>query len=438
MTPFVEWSVVALVSVFLFLLTLLCFSLRDFSRRRLQEVCDESGRSERFSEILKNYERTLLLSEMLLLLSLLAASSFALRTTYFVDLVFPETVKVVTVAFWLLRMTGITIVIALTFVVLPWTLSRVIGELFLCRCWPLVRFASSIAAPVWTFSAQVDRIFHRIFEVPEPDSEDASKLLTEELLTVVDESHREGVIQSNASNMIHRVVDLQTEDIAAIMTPRTEMVTLNADTSISDATDELLENGYSRVPVIDDGIDNIVGILYARDLLACAVGQEAETKCVADITRPVFYVPESQQIGDLLESMRGRKVHMAIVVDEYSGVSGLVTLEDVLEEIIGDIADEYDTAEEELWKEHTDGRTDVDGRFHLDDLNREFHYELPEDEEYDTIGGFMLSRFGRIPDAGEEHVWEGLKFTVLRAGERRIDRVRIERLDASDSEVVKE
>lgn len=435
MIPFVEWSIAALVGVFLFLLTLLCFSLRDFSRHRLQEVCEEHGRPERFSEILQNYERTLLLSEMLLLLSLLTAATFAFRTAYFDDLTFPTTLNFGSIAFWLLQMTGVIVVIALTFVVLPWTLSRVIGESFLCRGWPLVRFASSLASPIWQFSSQMDRIFHRIFDVPEPDSEDASRLLTEELLTVVDESQREGVIQSNASNMIHRVVDLQTEDVAAIMTPRTEMVTLNADTSIKEATDELIENGYSRVPVIDDGIDNIVGILYARDLLACAISEDTDQKCVGDIARPVFYVPESQQIGDLLESMRGRKVHMAIVVDEYSGVSGLVTLEDVLEEIIGDIADEYDTAEEELWKEHTDGRTDVDGRFHLDDLNREFDYELPEDEEYDTIGGFMLSRFGRIPDAGEEHVWEGLKFTVLKAGERRVDRVRIERVNVESSEM---
>jgi putative hemolysin len=139
-----------------------------------------------------------------------------------------------------------------------------------------------------------------------------------------------------------------------------------------------------------------------------------------------LYAPESQGIGDLLESMRAKQVHMAIVVDEYSGVSGLVTLEDILEEIVGDISDEYDTTDESLWKIHKDGYTEVDARFHLDDLNEEFGYEFPEDEEFDTIGGFALSCFGRIPDKGDEHFWKDLKLTVVEADERQLKRVRIE------------
>ena len=117
---------------------------------------------------------------------------------------------------------------------------------------------------------------------------------------------------------------------------------------------------------------------------------------------------------------------MAVIVDEYSGVSGLVTLEDILEEIVGEISDEYDSEDSALWKEHHDGRTDVDARFHLDDLNEEFGYGFPEDEEFDTIGGFVLSCFGRIPSVGEEHFWQNLKLTVLDADERHLIRIRID------------
>ena len=136
--------------------------------------------------------------------------------------------------------------------------------------------------------------------------------------------------------------------------------------------------------------------------------------------------------------MQVKKVHMAIVVDEYSGVSGLVTLEDILEEIVGEISDEYDDKDESLWKQHQDGRTEVDARYHLDDLNEEFGYDLPEDEEFDTIGGFALSCFGRIPAVGEEYFWKELKLTVLDADERRLIRVRIEGTTAESRQIAKE
>jgi len=206
------------------------------------------------------------------------------------------------------------------------------------------------------------------------------------------------------------------------------MITIDADLSLTKAYHEMVDSGCSRVPVIRDGIDDIVGILYARDLLAYAIEDQdsLNARTVADIARDVLYAPESQGIGDLLESMRVKKVHMAIVVDEYSGVSGLVTLEDIIEEIVGGISDEYDVKDESLWKHHVDGRTEVDARYHLDDLNEEFGYEFPEDEEFDTIGGFFVSCFGRIPVVGEEHFWKKLKLKVLEADERRLIKVRIE------------
>ncbi|MCA9050176.1 MAG: HlyC/CorC family transporter [Planctomycetaceae bacterium] len=415
-----------------FILSLACYSLRNFSRSRLEEICRRRGRPERLGDILHRHHRCLLLCELLWLVTLTTAVVICIDgdvapTTPVGGSVGSAGLHVPHVG-GTFRIAATLISAAFALVALPWTLSRVAGEAFLYHTWPALRAACLIGAPVWNSAVRLDRIIHRVFGVPEPAPETAASLLTEELLAVVDESRREGVIESHASTMIRRVMDLQDEDVAAIMTPRTDMVTIPATVSISDALGKMLENGFSRVPVIGENIDDIVGILYARDLLAVAAGHgtQGDHVTVRDIARDVLYVPESQGIGDLLESMRQKKVHMAIIVDEYSGVSGLVTLEDILEEIVGDISDEYDSEETALWKKHSSGITEVDARYHLDDLNEEFGYEFPEDEEFDTIGGFALSCFGRIPQTGETHLWKELKLTVLEADERRLIRLRIE------------
>ena len=190
----------------------------------------------------------------------------------------------------------------------------------------------------------------------------------------------------------------------------------------------VIRSGFSRVPVIRDRVDEIVGILYARDLLAFAAERpdEVHDASVESIVRDVLYIPESQGIDNLLDSMRQQKVHMAIVVDEYSGVSGLVTLEDILEEIVGEITDEYDHDALPMLERVAEGRTEVDARIHIDELNDEFGLDLPEDEDFDTVGGFLLSRFGRIPKKGEYQHWQNLKLTVLEADDRRLIRVLVE------------
>lgn len=427
----------------LILVTLHCFCLRDFSRGRLEELCLKKGEPERFSRILQNHDRHLLLSEVVLLVLLLTAAVTAneLFLLHGAELVQLQPVfGGKTTTFWpMLLMAGnvFALLIVATFflVALPWTLARVIGELWLYHTLPVFSGIYWLLSPIWFLVFRLDRIVHRVFELPEPDSDAATHMLTDELLSVVNESRREGIIQSTASNMIHRVIDLQNEDVASIMTPRTDMVTIDADVPLSEAVSVVLESGFSRMPVIRDGIDDIVGILYARDLLSystSAVDSDesgaglVSQQTASDLAREVLYAPESQGIGDLLDAMRVKKVHMAIIVDEYSGVSGVVTMEDILEEIVGDISDEYDKLDDTLWKKHSDGVTEVDARYHLDDLNEEFSYGFPEDEEFDTIGGFALSCFGRIPAVGEEQAWNSLKLIILEADQRSVLKVRIE------------
>ena len=438
-----ELTAVLTTLTILILVTLHCFCLRDFSRGRLEELCLSKGRPERFSRILQNHDRYLLLSEVVLLvllvLSAVSANEFFLL--HGAELVpikqaFRETTDTLWPMFFAVaNVTALLVAATFFLVALPWTLARVIGELWLYHTLTVFNGIYWLLAPIWFFVIRLDRIVHRIFELPEPDSEAATHMLTDELISVVNESQREGIIQSGASNMIHRVIALHDEDVASIMTPRTDMVTIDAGAPLSEAMKFVLESGFSRMPVIRDGVDDIVGILYARDLLSHATSavdaDSSDTTGVAvqtaaDITREVLYAPESQGIGDLLDAMRTKKVHMAIIVDEYSGVSGLVTMEDILEEIVGEISDEYDKQDDTLWMNHSDGITEVDARYHLDDLNEEYSYGFPEDEEFDTIGGFALSCFGRIPKVGEEQAWNSLKLVIIDADERSVLKVRIE------------
>lgn len=230
--------------------------------------------------------------------------------------------------------------------------------------------------------------------------------------------------------MIERVMEFQDEDVGAVMTPRTDMLCVRADATLDEARRELVESGHSRMPVIGESTDDILGILYAKDLLKALESRRQPgdpIPVLRDILREPVYVPITTAIPALLNLMRRQHVHIAMVNDEYGGVAGLVTMEDILEEIVGEIRDEYDDEHHpEPIAVLPDGAVEVDGRVHLDDLNERFKLELPEDTEFDTIGGFVFSLLGRMPTDGATTQWERWQFQVLKADKRQIKRLRIE------------
>jgi CBS domain containing-hemolysin-like protein len=250
--------------------------------------------------------------------------------------------------------------------------------------------------------------------------------LTQEILSVVDEGQREGIIEPQARTMIHRVRELQLEVVASIMTPRTEMHVLQQDTPLDQARSVLLEGGHSRVPVVGDTTDDIIGILYAKDLLMHIHNTNGHMVELKNIVREAIYVPETTGIDKLLERMKREHVHIAIVIDEYSGVAGLVTLEDILEEIVGEITDEYDPEEEEDIHQISDDVVEVDARVHVDELNELFQFDLPEDGDFETIGGFVCNQLGRVPKNREAFSWRNMQVTVLNVGKRKIHKIRLE------------
>jgi len=227
--------------------------------------------------------------------------------------------------------------------------------------------------------------------------------------------------------MLLRVLRLDDMQVSDIMTPRTDCHCIPTGTPLPEATRLIIASGHSRIPVYRETRDNIVGIVHAKDLLRALVKPKEEQGIIDQIMRPPFFVPETKMALELLQEFRSRKQHLAVALDEYGGTSGLVTIEDVLEEIVGDIEDEHDAPQEEHIKVLDEKRFELSGRAYLDDL-AELGIELTSDE-VDTIGGYLSLTAGHVPVAGEEFVLNGWKFRVLEAGAKAIRRIGAEPAD---------
>ena len=290
-----------------------------------------------------------------------------------------------------------------------WLVRPVQGMMFVLR--PLV------AALTWITSGMV-----RLFGAG--GTHYSTQFVTEdELRLLVEVGEEEGVLEEEEREMIDNVFDLSDTAVREIMVPRIDMVTVEADDDIRNATQVILQGGQSRIPVYEDSIDNIIGVLYAKDLLRVYALSQQET--IRSLVRPPFFVPESKRLDDLLREMQSQHVHIAIVVDEYGSVSGLVTIEDLVEEIIGDIQDEYDV-EEQLFEQLGENEFILDAKLPLDEFEELLERELPEDG-YDTVGGFVISQLDKIPSAGDTTRYEDMAFTVLGTKGRRITKLRVER-----------
>jgi hemolysin (HlyC) family protein len=245
-----------------------------------------------------------------------------------------------------------------------------------------------------------------------------------ELLESLRMAARGGIIDADALQMIQgvlRVADLHVRDI---MVPRSQMVVLERDSGPQQLLPAVIDSGHSRFPLIGDDRDQVVGILLAKDLLRhFSEGAEGSWD-IRDVLRPAAFVPESKRLNVLLKEFRASRNHMAIVVDEYGGVSGLVTIEDVIEEIVGEIADEYDTDDEQTIRRDGDRQFVVLALTRVQEFNDYFATRF-SDAEYDTIGGLVMHQFGRLPRRGEAVTMDGLEFKVLRADRRRIDQLRV-------------
>jgi magnesium and cobalt transporter len=250
----------------------------------------------------------------------------------------------------------------------------------------------------------------------------------EQLLELLQSSYERNLMDADALAMIEGVLQVSELHARDIMVPRAQMDVVDIHDPPEKFLPKVIESGHSRFPVIGENKDDIIGILLAKDLLGHFGGREQD---VRDMLRPAVFIPESKRLNVLLKDFRRNRNHMAIVVDEYGGVSGLVTIEDVLEQIVGDIEDEYDFDETEAnILLDRNGMYRVKAQTSIEDFNATFGTAFP-DEEYDTVGGLLLSRFGRLPKRGDETVLDALRFRVLRADSRRLHSLLVEKLPSA-------
>ena len=253
------------------------------------------------------------------------------------------------------------------------------------------------------------------------------RVLTEkELQAIIEESEEEGIINEGEGEMLHSIFEFGETIVREVMVPRTDMVCCSTTASFDELLESIIASGHSRIPIFEGTNDRMVGVVYAKDLLKFWGHASAEVD-IAKVMRDPYFVPETKNIEELLQEFRTKRVHMAIAIDEYGGTSGLITIEDLIEEIVGDIQDEYDLEEEWLLEE-PDGALLVDGRLSIEELEEHFEATIPKDR-FDTVGGYLFNLFGHVPKDGEEVRDGDLVMTVVESDERKIRKVRVRRAE---------
>ena len=252
------------------------------------------------------------------------------------------------------------------------------------------------------------------------DTEEELKLLTEL-------GEEEGALKSDESDMIQSIFEFNEKTVHEIMTPRVDMTMLRMNTPLDEALDVIKEKQYSKIPIYKKNVDEIVGILYAKDLLPYLMGSRPNVNLMS-ISRSPFFVPENKNIDDLLKDLRKKKTSVAIVVDEWGGTAGMITLEDIVEEVIGEIRDPYDKEDAEIIP-LSDNNMLVTGRISIYDLIEETDMQFPEERDYDTLGGFIYTKVGDIPNEGHTLSYNGYIFTVKKLNGHRIEKVQIEKAE---------
>ncbi|MAT72235.1 MAG: hypothetical protein CMJ58_22240 [Planctomycetaceae bacterium] len=401
-------------------------ALADFSRHDLEEICRRRGRPDRFGEILEQDEIVNLgveiIAALLAALGIVAALAWARVRWGFAPTESPGML--------LLAAGCVGLLLAVVRTWIPWAAARLYGESFLEATWPVWRSLVVLVLPLSLAARGIDAVLHRAVGRKRPNFENG-EAVEDELRTIVTEGHRGGVLEEDAREMIEGVIDLADAVVSQIMTPRTDMHMVHADLPWDEIVADVIESGHTRVPVYDETRDDVIGLLYSKDLLPeLSIGDSSPRTPIRELVRKPVFVPETKPLDDLLEMFQQMRTHIAIVLDEYGGVSGLVTIEDVLEEIVGEIEDEYDpeAVQDIQWIDEV--TCEALGKAHVDEINAALSLDLPEDGDFDTIAGFVFSELGRVPAAGEKFTWqERVRISVLEASRRRIDRVRVERLD---------
>jgi putative hemolysin len=412
------------------------FSLVRVRRTRLEQLSDEGSRgARRVQRLVSNPGR------------FLATIQIGVTFVSLLSAVFAGATIVAAVAGWLRQfpaLAGQAEPIALLFVTAVVSLFTIVfGELVpkalafgyaerlaLFFAGP-IDFLGRVLAPLVWFLTTITNAIARLFGITDTQGE---KLTAEELMILVDRGEKEGVIEAEEQQMIGAVLELGDQRVHEVMVPRIDISALPEDAPPDQVLDTIVSAGHSRIPVYHESIDNVIGILYAKDLLPIlAKGDKLD---IHSLLRTPLFVPESISVDDLLHMLQRRKVHIAIVLDEYGGTAGMVTIEDLIEEIVGEIQDEYDV-EEPMVEKISDEEARIDGRASIDDLTETFGVELDgaDSDQYDTVGGLVYHEIGGVPEVGDTVEVDGLTLTVESTDGRRVGKVLVvKRPEAGDQD----
>jgi putative hemolysin len=398
----------------------LAYALRAYSRARLAERLSEAD-NRLWLDWLDEQESAVQMATSFARLGL----NFAILL-FAVDWYFEGSTATISTLTLLPLVLSLLAALAITNIGIAHALAFYAGEAILARSLNVVRGVLLALWPVTRMLAGIEFVVRRLLGKSESTAAEESERAEEEILDAVSEGKAIGAVDEEQEDMIEAIFSLHDTAVSAIMTPRTDIIALDVSATYDDVRKLVLEAGHSRIPVFEETLDAIVGVLYVKDLVRLSDSSEFEMR---SMLRSVPYVPETKTIDALLRDFRQRRIHMAIVLDEYGGTAGLVTIEDILEEVVGEIDDEYDASTPPPISKIDDDTLEVDGRVHVSEVNEELDLEngngLPEDGDYETIGGFVFTHLGKIPDAGEKVQHENISVTVLSAEPRRINRLRI-------------
>ncbi|MBI5960659.1 MAG: HlyC/CorC family transporter, partial [Chloroflexi bacterium] len=405
-------------------LTLAYVALVNAHKTRLKELADAGDKRAERAFTLANDATRLLASQQVLDLLL----RFAIALIAFETLVTPLQEQLVAreidhMLADVLAYGGVFLVVTLTALIfgemLPTNLAQGYADPIALRFGGTMNLLTRVLTPVVHLLQWISGQFAAPFV-----SRNSESLVTEEeIKLMVDAGQEGGAIEDEEKEMIYSIFQFGDTLAREVMVPRIDMVALDIQSPLREALNIIVEAGHSRIPVYEESVDHIRGLLYAKDLLKLWRDDQMD-RPLKDLLRPAHFVPESKKAVDLLTELQQRNIHLAVVVDEYGGTAGLVTLEDLIEEIVGEIRDEYDTNEEEIYQKVGDNEYIIDAGIDLDDLNRLLDADLPTDES-DTLGGYVFSKLGEVPVIGAKLEEGSLHMEVLSVDDRRIRKVRL-------------
>lgn len=397
-------------------ISVLAYALPEHSRARLSELLPEARR-EKWLGWLDRHEWELHTLASLLRLGSSLGVLVVMWVWYTRDQGWTPNVFTAVVA-------GLVaiVLLALFGIAIPHALAVHSGEALLARSLGLLMVLRTVFWPVGRVFDAVEFVVRRLLGKAEVTEEAETERVEQEILDAVSEGEATGAVDEDKKDMIESVFALDETPVSAIMTPRTDVNAVPADVSYDGVREMILRSGHSRIPVYEGSIDHIIGVVYAKDLLRLNPGEPFD---VRKVMRTVPYVPETKTLDELLSEFRTTKVQIAIVLDEYGGTAGLASLEDILEELVGEIADEYDQRPPPAMSRIDADTLEVDARVHISEVNAELEMELPEGGDYETVGGFVFATLGKIPATGEEFQHKNLHVKIVDAEPRRIKRLRI-------------